>query len=119
MIKEEAIEILSDMRAEYNIFSDDEEEATMYHALSWAIQALNECTGRWIPVSKGSPNPNEKENDCLVYYLVQNEYGDMMVAAYRGNTNGEIWWEQMYAYKPIKDEVIAWMPLPEPYKEEK
>lgn len=42
MIKEEAIEILSDMRAEYNIFSDDEEEATRYHALSWAIQALNE-----------------------------------------------------------------------------
>lgn len=50
MIKEEAIEILSDMRAEYNIFSDDEEEATRYHALSWAIQALNEQqrTGRWI-----------------------------------------------------------------------
>lgn len=48
MIKEEAIEILSDMRAEYNIFSDDEEEATRYHALSWAIQALNECkTGKW------------------------------------------------------------------------
>lgn len=49
MIKEEAIEILSDMRAEYNIFSDDEEEATRYHALSWAIQALNEQqrTGRW------------------------------------------------------------------------
>ena len=48
MIKEEAIEILSDMRAEYNIFSDDEEEATRYHALSWAIQALNEQqrTGR-------------------------------------------------------------------------
>lgn len=48
MIKEEAIEILSDMRAEYNIFSDDE-EATRYHALSWAIQALNEQqrTGRW------------------------------------------------------------------------
>lgn len=42
MTREEAVEILSDMRAEYNIFSDDEEEATRYHALSWAIQALNE-----------------------------------------------------------------------------
>lgn len=52
MIKEEAIEILSDMRAEYNIFSDDEEEATRYHALSWAIQALNERTGRWIYVEE-------------------------------------------------------------------
>lgn len=83
-----------------------------------AIQALEKAQEqRWIPVSEGLPNPNEKENDCLVYYLVQNEYGDMMVAAYRGNTNGEIWWEQMYAYKPIKDEVIAWMPLPSSYKE--
>lgn len=73
---------------------------------------------QWIPVSERLPEPNETENDCLVYYLVQNEYGDMMVAAYRGNTNGEIWWEQMYAHKPIQDEVIAWMPLPKPYKEE-
>ena len=49
MIKEEAIEILSDMRAEYNIFSDDEEEATWYHALSWAIQALNERKkAKWV-----------------------------------------------------------------------
>lgn len=48
MTREEAVEILSDMRAEYNIFSDDEEEATRYHALSWAIQALNERIGRWI-----------------------------------------------------------------------
>lgn len=58
MIKEEAIEILSDMRAEYNIFSDDEEEATRYHALSWAIQALNEQQhterkkGKWIKKMK-------------------------------------------------------------------
>lgn len=56
MIKEEAIEILSDMRAEHNIFSDDEEEATRYHALSWAIQALNEQqrTGRWIKNDNGT-----------------------------------------------------------------
>lgn len=58
MIKEEAIEILSDMRAEYNIFSDDEEEATRYHALSWAIRALNEQqrTGRWIDTDRGESN---------------------------------------------------------------
>lgn len=60
MIKGEAIEILSDMRAEYNIFSDDEEEATRYHALSWAIQALNERTGRW----KVSDLPKGKMKYC-------------------------------------------------------
>lgn len=40
MSKEEAIEILSEMRSEYNLFGD-EEEATRYHVLSWAIRAMN------------------------------------------------------------------------------
>ena len=50
MTKEEAIEILSDIRAEYNIFGE-EEEATKYHCLSWAIKALKQepvKTGKWI-----------------------------------------------------------------------
>jgi len=38
---EEAIEILSDIRAEYNLFGD-EKEATRYHVLSWAIQAMKD-----------------------------------------------------------------------------
>lgn len=47
MSREEAIETLSDLRAEYSIFDSD--EATRYHALSWAIQALGrEC--KWFEV---------------------------------------------------------------------
>lgn len=49
MSKEEAIEILSEMRSEYNLFGD-EEEATRYHVLSWAIRAMNAEPvrhGRW------------------------------------------------------------------------
>lgn len=52
MSKEEAIEILSNMRCEYNLFGD-EEEATKYHALSWAIKAMNADPtkhGRWIKI---------------------------------------------------------------------
>ena len=72
---------------------------------------------RWIPVEEHLPKPNEKEEDQVQkYYLIQNEFGDMMVAAYHGNTSGYTWWEQMYAYEPITDKVIAWMPLPRPYK---
>ena len=54
MSKEEAIEILSDMRCECNLFGD-EEEATRYHALSWAINAMNTEPrhGRWLPSDKG------------------------------------------------------------------
>lgn len=39
MSRDEAIEILYDMRDEYNLFGD-EEEATRYHVLSWAIQDM-------------------------------------------------------------------------------
>ena len=49
MSREEAIEILSDMRAEYNLFGD-EEETTRYHVLSWAIQEMKATrkVGKWI-----------------------------------------------------------------------
>lgn len=47
MSREEAIEILSDMRAEYNLFGD-EKEATRYHVLSWAIQDMKRKIGHWI-----------------------------------------------------------------------
>lgn len=60
MSKEEAIEILSDMRCECNLFGD-EEEATRYHALSWAINAMNTEPkhGRWIEDEYGIPHCSE------------------------------------------------------------
>ena len=65
----------------------------------------------WIPVSERLPKPYERENGCPIYYLIQNEYRDMLVARYCGTG-----WEQIYQNDYIKDEVVAWMPLPEPYK---
>lgn len=69
--------------------------------------------GKWIPCSERLPEPKETENLIAKYYLVQNEYGDMMVARWDGNG-----WEQMYQHEYLEDDVIAWMPLPEPYKAE-
>ena len=43
-------------------------------------------------------------DDFGKYYLVQNEYGDMLVARY---TNSE-YWEQIYRMQPIADEIVAW-----------
>ena len=68
---------------------------------------------RWIPVTERLPNANEKKYRVRRYYLVQNEYGDMMVASWNG-----VVWEQMYRYKPVEDKVVAWMPLPKPWKGE-
>ena len=66
----------------------------------------------WIPVSERLPKAGEYVGNVAKYYLVQNEYGDMLVARY---THSE-YWEQIYQMKPIADEVVAWMPLPKPYE---
>ncbi len=74
-------------------------------------------TSAWIPVSERLPKSDERIGDVAKYYLVQNEYGDMMVARY---THGKYWdgdyWEQMYQFKPVKDEIVAWMELPRLYE---
>ena len=67
---------------------------------------------KWIPVSDRLPEAGEYVGNVAKYYLVQNEYGDMLVARYTHSG----YWEQIYQLKPIGDEIVAWMPLPEPYK---
>lgn len=79
-----------------------------------AVMALGavvtQSASQWIPCSERLPKPNEYENDVRKYYLVQNEYGDMMVCSWDGH-----YWEQMYCNTPVKNKVVAWMPLPTPW----
>ena len=58
---------------------------------------------RWVPCSERLP-----ENDDDV--LVQMNDGSMMVDCRAASSNGWFW-------AGLGDEPIAWMPLPEPYKE--
>ena len=88
---------------------------TIYEIQVNNIKALPSVTPqepRWIPVSERLPKAGEYVGDVEKYYLVQNEYGDMLVARY---THSE-YWEQVYQLKPIGDEIVAWMPLPIPYE---
>lgn len=68
---------------------------------------------RWIPVSERLPEADEYVGNVAKYYLVQNEYRDIFVARYTHSG----YWEQIYQLKPCADEIVAWKPLPEPYKE--
>ena len=77
------------------------------------LKQLREQT-RWIPTSERLPKAGEYVGDVDKYYLVQNEYGDMLVARY---THSE-YWEQIYQLQPIGDKIVAWMPLPKPYMAE-
>ena len=69
------------------------------------------CRPMWIPVIERLPKAGEYVGNVAKYYLVQNEYGDMMVAHYNGK-----YWRQIHQLEPITDEIIAWMPLPTPFE---
>lgn len=104
MTRKEAVEILKYVEAHGSLVIEAKEKA---------IEAL-EQEPKWIPVSERLPKAGEYVGDVDKYYLVQNEYGDMMVARYTRNE----YWEQIFRFQPISDEIVAWMPLPEPYKAE-
>lgn len=80
------------------------------------VQVLSsaESEQRWIPCSVRLPKKGEYVGNVAKYYLAQTEYGDMVVARYSHSG----YWEQIYQLKPIADEIVAWMPLPKPYKGE-
>lgn len=74
----------------------------------------------WIPVSEGLPEEHTC-NDGFIepseYVLVQMKSGYMKVSRYWGSRErykDRPWIDLSY---PTTDEVIAWMPLPECYKE--
>ena len=105
------IEILSELRGNYNCF--DEQEEPVYRALSEAIKAVfAQPEPQWIPCECKLP---EEKGEYLVTYhpcYWDNVQADVKVGidSFRGKTT----WA-----KKKHQRVVAWMPLPEPYEEEK
>lgn len=104
MNREEAIQYVKEVTG-MSLDWDDEH----YEALQMAIEAL--MTQQWISCNKRLPKKNEYVDDVRKYYLIQDEYGDMHVAHISGRG-----WEPMESIKALGCDVVAWMPLPEPYK---
>jgi hypothetical protein len=101
MTAEKAIEILSDVGDINRCCAEDAE------ALDMAIKALEQT--RWIPCAERLP---EKDG----YYLVTTKWK----SRYLGNVYIDATMAR-YREKPKEwtyNHVIAWMPLPEPYKAE-
>lgn len=115
MIEQENIQLMMEVKQAVGFAVSKEEllKALQYDRDQFAKgykAGLN--ADRWISVKDQLPEEGEYDGDAAKYYLVQNEYGDMMVARYTHSG----YWEQIYQLKPIADEIVAWQPLPEPAK---
>lgn len=77
------------------------------------IKEEYDITDGWIPCSERVPKENEYVDNVCKYYLIQDEYGDMHVAHLSGRG-----WETIESIKALGCDVIAWMPLPKPYRKD-
>lgn len=110
MTREEAIKRLSDIRADYSCFDDD--ERPKYHALSMAIESLQDD---WIPVSEKNPS---QTGEYLVTAVCDNGATFTDKFGYTPTTDGG-WYDPeapSQTYTDWNEHIIAWRPLPEPYK---
>lgn len=82
-----------------------------------AIEALK-TQPKWIPVEERLPEEHECDDGYIEpseRVLVQLSNGSMKVSRYWGRVIDEPWMDLSY---PTTLSVVAWMPLPQPYKSE-
>ena len=89
---------------------DDQEAANGVWRAMEAIAALGDA---WIPASERLPKKPEEnpiyDNKPLEIYLVSVKNTDCVIRAFWNGVTFTDGWEKL--------DVLAWMPLPEPYKE--
>lgn len=101
-------------------------------ALNLGIQALEQTT--WIPVSERIPDNTDPVNITWINHDPKPYYADIKDKPFTATghyCNGRWWWYSVICQDYLDEygrsdgdamddaiEVIAWMPLPEPYKGE-
>ena len=72
------------------------------------IRKVKEQECQWIPVSERLP-------ESSIYVLVTTNDGIITTGIIRESNNEKFWWHRMHEFK--EKEIVAWMPLPESYRE--
>lgn len=147
MTKEEAIKVLKTQSCTDCYSADDayycpDRECPVREATHMAIAALEST--RWIPVSERPPECEQEVMICTKKAVVTSaiyedgtipevdsewHWEDIDYAGWNEEEDCGIipegWWENRHfnpddVYNnPVDQEVVAWMPLPEPYQEDK
>ena len=107
MTREEYIKFANALKNNYTIDFDKLPEFC-----DMAISALSEIKRNWIPVSERLPEVGE--NGLSEWVLVTTKGIDKTVTMYDRICHGE-WLTPCFD----GEEVLAWQPLPEPYKAER
>ena len=102
MTKKEAIDLLDNLIG----MIEDNHGSDYDSAIRMAIDALEP---KWIPVSERLPDVGQK-----VLASTNKTCFTQVFKGTSGASNSSWWWEK----KTIKH-IVAWMPLPDPYKEDK
>lgn len=136
MTNEERSQAIADMRRVKNEYMNgrelDEAAERKCNSFDMAINALEQTT--WIPVSERLPDNTDPVNITWVNHDPEVYYADIKDKPFTATghyCNGRWWWysascqDYLDEYGHCDDdamddaiEVIAWMPLPEPYKGE-
>lgn len=74
-------------------------------------QATSNITSNWIPVSERLPDVGE---DVLTY----GRFDEQEILALYEETSDEMFWLDENGYNCELDYVLAWMPLPTPYRKD-
>ena len=107
---------LRQIATKYNLWSDERQE------LYKAIEVIEQTNIEWIPISKRLPNDKE----CNLYDVTHPCHRQFIctvkIGEYEPQTR-QLFFSKVFGWKygpeDYNDCVIAWQPLPTPYKEEK
>ncbi len=119
MNKQEAIKVLNT----YDVNFDEYTAKKIADAIDMAIEALSLTEAKWIPCSERLP---EEKDAGILKKLGTNKQSDYVLATVEVKSvrmtvtaytyDGKWDWNMKYVFPDYK--VIAWMPLPEPWRGE-